>query len=180
MRGLTDAILKLVEEGLPLGDPPLERAIKVASVLQGLRIQWIDSDRYVRETPTGKVHLLEYEEIRAVVEGRMFPTDEIMEILVQFFDSRVKKTDNPIPKTKEVQALYAWIKGELGVYDNPLAVNCGDCLTTGKIHKDPKKENIAYLAKKQEANRIRDILDREGVITSTEFRKLIPVEKKTG
>ena len=112
MRELTNKILDMVISGIDTEDDCLNKAVKIASILQSIRVCWGKEDDYIYE---GKP-LDQLEEMKGVLDGRIFPSDKLINILLYTYDQCV---EHAIPQTPEVEEYYRYFTTEgVSVYDN--------------------------------------------------------------
>lgn len=107
-------------DGVEITENKLEMAIQLAAVIQGIRVRWGPEFQYwvIPEDPTEKIfHITELPEFRAVVKGTVFPSNELMELMLRVFD---EGEEFPIPKTEEVYAYYSYLSGEFSIFENPM------------------------------------------------------------
>lgn len=141
----------------PIQEPNLEKAIKVASVIQGLRYAWSpETDEWiVKDDP----------EMTAVLQGRVFPTIKLTKILLMIFDNA---KELPVPRTDEVMELYSFFVREKNIFQN------GMCESLSYIRKkNDMTEGMRRQIIKKERIHIMHTLVDAGVIDSITFRKLV-------
>lgn len=141
----------------PIQEPNLEKAIKVASVIQGLRYAWSPETEtwVVRDDP----------EMTAVLQGRVFPTIRLTKTLLMIFDCA---KELPVPRTDEVLELYAFFMREKNIFQN------GMCESLAYIRKkSDMTEGLRRQIVKKERVHIMHTLVDAGVIDSVTFRKLV-------
>ena len=141
----------------PIQESNLEKAIKIASVIQCLRYAWSpETDTWVvRDDP----------EMTAVLQGRVFPTIKLTKILIMIFDCA---KELPVPRTDEVMELYAFFSREKNIFQN------GMCESLSYIRKknDMTEGMRRQIIKKERVHIMHTLVDA-GVIDSTTFRKLV-------
>ena len=160
MRELTTKILDLVISGINTGDDRLNKAVKIASILQSIRVCWGKEDDYLY----GGQPLDQLDEMKGVLDGRIFPSEELIGILLNTYDQCV---EHAIPQTPEVEEYYRYFTTEgVSKYDNKMV---------DKIHRikstDPtKQEKRITLSERQ---RIANILHEHGIVDKSTFRRLV-------
>ena len=158
-----EKILDFTDLGKPTGLPILDRAIKIASAIQNLRIHWGKGGDCIITPDGNKINISDVEEIQAVMDGRIFPSKYWMDVLVNLYD---ESDAHPIPKTPEVMEYYRYLTKGGSMYSNQMV----DKIHRIKSPSDEKRERRAQLKERQ---RICNILTKEGVIDKSTFRRLV-------
>lgn len=156
-------ILDFTDLGKPTGLPILDRSIKIASAIQNLRIHWGKGGDCITAPDGNVIQISDVEEIQAVMDGRIFPSEYWMDVLVSLYD---ESDAHPIPKTPEVLEYYRYLTEGGSIYSNQMV---------DKIHriKSPSDEKRMRCAQLKERQRICNILVKEGIIDKSSFRRLV-------
>jgi len=141
----------------PIQEPNLEKAIKVAAVIQGLRYAWSpETDTWVvRDDP----------EMTAVLQGRVFPTIKLTKTLEMIFECA---KELPVPRTDEVLEMYAFYSREKNIFQNGMCENLAYIRKKSDMTEGMRRQII----KKERVHIMHTLVDA-GVIDSITFRKLV-------
>jgi hypothetical protein len=156
MQTFTERVAAVLDHR-PIQEPNLEKAIKVAAVIQGLRYTWSpETDEWiVKDDP----------EMTAVLQGRVFPTIKLTKTLLMIFDCA---KELPVPRTDEVMELYSFFSREKNIFQNGMCENLAYVRKKNDMTEGMRKQII-----KKERNHIMHTLVDAGIIDSTTFRKLV-------
>lgn len=121
MRVLTSKIFDVLD-GKPIKERSLEKAIKVAVIVQGIRHNYgppcqYDNYMYILDGNYGDEKKFDVE---AFVSGRVFPSYRECDEMVEVFDKWCRNHDYPVPRTDEVLAYLDYFNGNIPWYLNPV------------------------------------------------------------
>lgn len=121
MRSINNRIISVID-GKPIDEKNLEKAIKVAIIIQGIRHKYgspFQYDKY-RLMIDGKLGRDKQENIASFVSGRVFPTLCECNHMIEVYDQWRKNGNYPVPRTDEVMAYLDYFCGKTPWYMNPM------------------------------------------------------------
>jgi hypothetical protein len=151
MRKLTSKIFDVLD-GYSIPEKNLMLAIEVTSLIQGIRYRYGPEEQY------GEFADDEDPEIKAIISGRIFPSMDDMQYLIDLFDEYCDRGDYPVPRTDEINAYYEYVSGFRTRYENPMYEKF--------LRDEIRKEQVQLRKQRQRSRKIKALINKTTGVTS--------------